>query len=202
MFVQVIQGRVSDAAGLKRQFDRWQEELAPSAEGWLGITGGITEDGRFVALARFTDEDAARKNSDRREQGDWWAETEKCLADVMFHDCTLVDTTLGGGSDDAGFVQVMQGKVTDVEKARALNAEGDKMLPNERPDVIGGITAWHPQNGRFTAAYYFTSEAEARKGEAAMADSESFGDYAKQMGEIADGEPEYMDLKEPWLSSK
>jgi hypothetical protein len=31
-----------------------------------------------------------------------------------------------------------------------------------RPDVIGGIVAWHPQHGRFTNAIYFTSEAEAR----------------------------------------
>jgi hypothetical protein len=53
MFVQVIQGRVADPARVKAALDRWAEELAPDAEGWLGSTAGVTDDGRFIALARF-----------------------------------------------------------------------------------------------------------------------------------------------------
>ncbi|MCU1613455.1 MAG: hypothetical protein JWO98_995, partial [Frankiales bacterium] len=36
MFAQVIQGRTPDADGLRVAVDRWMEELAPGAEGWLG----------------------------------------------------------------------------------------------------------------------------------------------------------------------
>ena len=79
MFVQVIQGRVTDAAKVRAALDRWAEELAPGAAGWLGSTAGVTEDGRFIALARFESEEAARRNSDRPEQDRWWAETAQLL---------------------------------------------------------------------------------------------------------------------------
>ena len=59
MFVQVIQGQVADAGKLKAALDRWIQELAPGSIGWLGTTAGVTEDGRFIELARFESEDAA-----------------------------------------------------------------------------------------------------------------------------------------------
>ena len=44
MFIQVIQGKVADEAGLQRQMDRWNEELMPGAveRGYLGSTSGTT----------------------------------------------------------------------------------------------------------------------------------------------------------------
>ena len=77
MFVQVIQGQVSDPEQARAALDRWARELAPGAGGWLGSTAGVTEDGRFIALARFESEEAARRNSDRPEQDRWWAETAR-----------------------------------------------------------------------------------------------------------------------------
>ena len=53
MFVQVIQGNVSDAAAVRARFERWRAELAPGADGWLGSTAGVTDDGRLVVVARF-----------------------------------------------------------------------------------------------------------------------------------------------------
>ena len=50
MFVQVIQGNVSDAARVRALLDRWVAEVAPGAVGWLGSTSGVTDDGRLVAL--------------------------------------------------------------------------------------------------------------------------------------------------------
>lgn len=202
MFVQVIQGRATDPAGLKKQWDRWDQELKPSAQGYLGGTAGITPDGEFIALARFESEEAARANSDSAEQTAWWEETSQYLADTMFHDCTLVDLVSGGGSDDAGFVQVIQGKVTDVEKARAMDAAMEERMNELRPDVIGGIVAWHPQNGRFTNAVYFTSEAEARAKEKEMESAEGFEEMMSEYQAISDGEPKYLDLPDPWMSSK
>ena len=77
MFVQIIQGKTSDPDGLQAAIDRWIQELAPGAIGWLGITGGTTEDGRTIAVVRFESEEAARRNSERSEQDQWWAETAK-----------------------------------------------------------------------------------------------------------------------------
>ena len=53
MFIQVIQGMCSDEATLRGHMDRWREELSPGAEGWLGGTYGMTDDGQFVGVVRF-----------------------------------------------------------------------------------------------------------------------------------------------------
>ncbi|HEX8770069.1 MAG TPA: hypothetical protein VF711_04800, partial [Acidimicrobiales bacterium] len=127
MFIQVITAKVVDAEGLKRQVDRWEADLRPEATGFLGSTGGIADDGRFIVLARFESEEAARRNSDRPEQGEWWAETEKMLDEVQFKDSVEVVTMRGGGSDDAGFVQVMLGRVIDQAKMDELRARMDEM---------------------------------------------------------------------------
>jgi hypothetical protein len=202
MFVQVIQAKVKDAAGLQKQWEKWEQELKPGAVGYLGSTAGVTADGEFIALARFENEDAARSNSDRAEQGAWWEETSQYLEDPMFHDCPLVDLMLEGGSDDAGFVQVIQGKVTDVEKARELDRSTQAQMKDMRPDVIGGIVAWHPENGRFTNAIYFTSEAEARAKEKETSSAPEFEEFMAEWQAISDGEPKYLDITEPWYSSK
>jgi hypothetical protein len=202
MFVQVIQAKVKDPAGLQKQWERWEQELKPGAQGFLGSTAGVTADGEFIALARFENEEAARANSDRPEQSAWWEETSQYLEDPMFHDCRLVDVMLEGGSDDAGFVQVIQGKVTDVEKARELDRSTQAQMKDMRPDVLGGIVAWHPENGRFTNSIYFTSEAEARAKEKETSSSPDFEEFMKEWQAISDGEPKYLDITEPWYSSK
>ena len=69
MFVQIIEGKVSDRSGLRRQFDRWESELRPGAAGFLGSTGGVTNDGVGFAIARFESAAAANANSERAEQG-------------------------------------------------------------------------------------------------------------------------------------
>ena len=53
MFVQVIQGHVSNATQVRAQLDKWVEQVAPGTVGWLGSTSGVTDDGRLIALARF-----------------------------------------------------------------------------------------------------------------------------------------------------
>ena len=53
MFVQVIEGRVSDREGLHRQMDQWMTDLRPGATGFLGSTAGVTDDGYGIAFARF-----------------------------------------------------------------------------------------------------------------------------------------------------
>ena len=200
MFVQVIQGKAKDPAGLKKQWERWDQELKPQASGYLGGTAGVTADGKFIALARFESEEVAKANSDNPEQGKWWEETSQYLEDPMFHDCREVYLSAGGGSNDAGFVQVMQGKVTDVEKARELDTRMEERMKDLRPDVIGSVTAVHPENGRYTTAIYFTSEAEARAKEKEMENSPEFQETMAEWGAISDGQPEFYDITEPWFS--
>ncbi|HEV3472299.1 MAG TPA: hypothetical protein VG408_03720, partial [Actinomycetota bacterium] len=79
MFVQVIQGRAKDAAGLKKQWEKWDQELKPDASGFLGSTAGVTADGEFIALARFDSEEAARSNNGSEQQSAWWEETSQYL---------------------------------------------------------------------------------------------------------------------------
>lgn len=197
MFVQVIQGRTHDAAWLRRQFERWHDELGPGATGFLGTTGGVAEDGTAVFLARFETEEAARANSDRPEQGAWWNETAKYFdGEVAFRDCREVDVTLAGGSDDAGFVQVMQGEVSDKARLAELEAEFMPRLTELRPDVIGSVRAW--DGDHFVDAIYFTSESAARAGEASMADAT--GPDMAEFGSLIQ-DLTFIDLKDPWLRS-
>jgi hypothetical protein len=198
MFVQVIQGRTSDGDGLRAAMDRWMEELAPAAEGWLGSTGGVTADGRAIALARFESEEAARRNSERPEQGRWWAETEKLFeGGVTFRDSTDVVVDVNGDPDRAGFVQVMQGRTSDPRRAREVMAQDPETWAAFRPDVIGSVEIAH-EDGAYTMALYFTSEAEAREGERKEAPPEVRA-AMEEMDKLAVGETEFFDLEQPLL---
>ncbi len=200
MFVQVIQGRTSQPEALAEAFDRWQANLSPDATGWLGSTGGVTEDGTFIAVARFESEQAAMANSARPEQDAWWAETAKLLdGEPTFRNSTDVDIDVHGDPDQAGFVQVMQGRGSDPERAKQLMAQDADRWAEFRPDVIGSVTIGHDE-GAYTMVMYFTSEVDAREGER----KEPPPDLRAQMDEmntLAIGEPEFFDLKQPILSS-
>jgi hypothetical protein len=197
VFIQVIQGKVADADGVRRQSDAWLRDIKPKVEGkgYLGFTGGITPDGRLMWLARFESEEAARANSELPEQGAWWEQTAQTLdGDATFHDCAEVDLVLGGGSNDAGFVQVIQGRAKDQQAMRARRAEFERRLGEARPDVLGGVVAWHG-DGAFTQAMYFTSEEEARDREKGTEDS----DTRQEFMSLIDGQPTFFDLPDPTI---
>jgi len=144
MFVQIIQGRIGDAAAARQAMERWERDLEPGAAGWLGGTYGITDDGMLVAVVRFESREAAQRNSARPEQAAWWPEMERCFAGpVTFHDCDDVMLLLSGGSDQAGFVQVIQGRVRDRDRMHALVAQSGDVVARVRPDVIGATIAPH-----------------------------------------------------------
>jgi hypothetical protein len=202
MFVQVIQGRTSQPEALAAAFDRWKAELSPGATGWLGSTGGVTEDGRFIAVARFESEDAAMANSARPEQGAWWAETAQLLdGEATFQDSTEVEVDVQGDRDpdQAGFVQVVQGRGSDPARAKELMDQDADKWAELRPDVIGSLAVGHDQ-GAYTMVMYFTSEAEAREGERKELPPELQAQM-EEMNKLNIGEPEFFDLKRPILSS-
>src|SRR3954453_23321913 len=110
MFVQIIQGKVKDADLLARQSERWIREIKPGVKGYLGSTTGVTPDGRAITIARFESSEAAAANSGSAQEDAWGNETVKAYdGEPTFRDSSAVDTLFGGGSNDAGFVQVIQG---------------------------------------------------------------------------------------------
>jgi hypothetical protein len=200
MFVQVIEGRVSDAEAAHAEMDGWVRSLAPGAKGWLGSTGGVTSSGQLIAIARFESEEAARANSDRPEQGKWWARMEGLFSDEpSFHDSVAVDVELPGDPAGAGFVQVIRGRTSDSEKVREIMSAHADERAKVRPDVLGMLAATHA-GGAYTVVIYFTTEAEAREGEKREMPAE-LQEQMAAMAALEVGQPRFYDFSEPWIYS-
>lgn len=200
MFAQVIQGRTSQPQALVDVFDRWKADLSSGAPGWLGSTGGVTEDGRFIFVVRFESEKAATANSARPEQDAWWADTAQLLdGEAVFRNSTDVDVDVNGDPDQAGFVQVMQGRGSDPERAKQLMAQDADKWAEFRPDVIGSVTIGHDE-GAYTMVIYFTSETEAREGERKELPPELQAQM-EEMNKLSIAEPEFFDLERPVFGS-
>ena len=195
MFVQVIKGHTVDRAGLRRQLERWRDELEPGAIGFEGSTVGIADDGTFIAVARFTDPDAAQRNADRPEQSAWWEETAKYFdGEPTFRESTDTATLFGGGSNEAGFVQIMEGTVADRAKAESFETPAMlEQLRAARPDLLGSHRVWF-DNGAYLEAAYFTNEAAARDGEQSADFAGPQAEYVQLFGELT-----FTDLREPLL---
>jgi len=199
MFAQIIRGKVSDPDAVRPVVERWMKELGPNATGWLGSTSGVTEDGQLFVLVRFESEKAARANSNKPEQGKWWAEMERLFdGAAAFQDSNDVQVDTSGDPDAAGFVQVMSGQVTDPERVKQLMADQPDMRAL-RPDILGSVTVSHDE-GKWTMVIYFKSEAEAREGEAKEMPPEALK-AMEEMQSLSVGQPEFLDLKAPWLDS-
>lgn len=199
MFIQVIQGKCTRQDELRALADTWRGELGPGAAGWLGGTYGFTDDGMFVGVVRFESREAAMANSARPEQGTW-AERMMALMDgpVEFHDCDDVTVFLGGGSDEARFVQVIRGKVQDATAIKAMLADTTQ-LHEMRPEILGGTLAFEP-DGTFTETVAFTDEASARKGEQLEPPADIPEAVLKAMQEVMSNAVFY-DLRAPWFES-
>jgi hypothetical protein len=200
MFAQVIQGKTSNPQALEAVINQWVQDLAPGATGWLGSTGGVTEDGRVIAVVRFESEEDARRNSNRPEQDRWWSETSKLFdGEATFRDSNNVDVDVQGDPDQAGFVQVMQGRTSDPERARQLMDQDADKWRALRPDTVGSVSIGHEDSG-YTMVMYFTSEAEAREGESKELPPELQANM-EEMNKLSVGETEFFDLKQPMMTS-
>ena len=197
MFVQVIEGQTSNPEALRAAGEAWEAEVRPGAVGFLGVTAGVTADGKAFTLVRFTDEASARANSERPEQGAWFAKHLATAYDAepTFTESSDITEWMGGGSNDAGFVQVMKTTGADRAKVEKIDDIFENYV-NLRPDVLGGIRIWTGADSYIDVAY-FTSEAEARKGE----QTEMPEALTQAMADLGDGmgETEYLDLLDPQL---
>jgi hypothetical protein len=196
MFIQIIQGRCTRQDECRELGDRWQRDIAPGAEGWLGGTYGFTDDDQFLAVVRFESRAAADANAARPEQGAWWAEMEQLFdGPVEFHDCEDVTLMMDGGSDDAGFVQVIRGKVDDAASLKAMMAD-TRDLHEMRPDILGGTLAIEA-DGSFVETIAFSDEESARRGEQV-----EMPEQVRRTLESAMHDVSYTDLHHPWFTSR
>jgi hypothetical protein len=196
VFIQIIQGKCTRQDEMHALADEWREQRAPSADGWLGGTYGFTDDDMFVGVVRFEDRAKAMANSESPEQGEW-AKRMAALFDgpIEFHDSEDVTLLFDGGSDKAGFVQIIRGKVDDPARLRSMMTNEATMLHEMRPDILGATLAIEP-DGTYTETVAFTDEESARSGEQVEPPDEVRAEleYAMQGAQ-------FYDLKHPWFES-
>ena len=150
-----------------------------------------------MIVARFASAEDAAANSERPEQSKWWGEAESLISDVTFRESNDVVVQGAGGSDDAGFVQIMVGHITDVPAYDRMVARMPEMMEamnDARPDVIGGLTVRFPDD-TYIDVIYFTSEEAAREGEAKPMPPELEKDFADMMSSAE--VDEFIDLNAP-----
>lgn len=195
MFIQIIQGKTTRQQECRDTLERWLRDLSPGADGWLGGTYGFTDDDQLMAIVRFESRDAAAANAARPEQGAWWAEMEAVFdGPVEFHDCDDVTLLMDGGSDDAGFVQIIRGRVEDPKTLKAMLAD-TSALHEMRPEILGGTLAIDA-DGTFTETVAFSDEESARRGE-----QMEMPDDVREAMETAIRDVSYVDLHHPWFAS-
>ncbi|MDP9075002.1 MAG: hypothetical protein M3N98_12730 [Actinomycetota bacterium] len=165
MFIQVASGDVAEHSVLRQQLERWVVEVRPGAAGFLGATAGITSRGHFVSVARFDGKPAARSNLERPEHVQWWKRTERCFnGPVEVRESEDLDFLGNGGSDSAGFVQVIEGRTGDRARFMVLEREIERGFVKERPDFIGSMLVWW-ESGAWLEVAYFSSEEQTRAAE-------------------------------------
>jgi hypothetical protein len=193
MFIQVYQVKLRDADLWTRQLETWRREIKPKTTGFIGLTSGVTADNYVIVVVRFESEEAANVDNNLPEQGAWFEQASRAFdGELVAHKCREVDVLLDGGSNDAGFVQIMQGRAKNQQQMRDQTREMGTELRTIRPDLIGATVAWHGDGG-LTETAYFTSEQDARQNEQAMARS-SF--YERFMSMI-DGDLIFYDIPSP-----
>jgi hypothetical protein len=200
VFAQTIRAKTSDSQSVRAAVQRWMQDIGPTAKGWLGSTGGVTDDGDLFVLVRFDSEGSARFNSARPEQDKWWSEFSKLLdGEATFKDSNNLLVETNGDPDSAQFVQVILGQSTDLNRSREILTENLRGRQSARPDILGSVSVGH-EDGKFTSVLYFMNEVEARKGE-----SQDFPPDVRaaleEMRSLAVGTPEYLDIRDPWINS-
>ena len=125
MFIQIIQGKCTRQDELRAMAERWRRRARPRRRRLarrhlrLHRRRHVPRRGP-LRVARGRD----GATPQRPEQGAW-AEQMMALMDgpVEFHDCDDVTLMMDGGSDQAGFVQVIRGKVDDPDRLKAMLAD-------------------------------------------------------------------------------
>jgi hypothetical protein len=192
MFIQVMQAKCSRPEEARAFMEKWGSD---DAVGFLGGTFGVTDDGDLLGIVRFESVEAARANSERAETDAMSREFAGYLdSPIDFADYGDVSQFLDGGSESAGFVQVIRGTTSDIDAVKAL-MDDTGSLKEMRPEIIGGTFAIDV-DGSFTQTVYFTDEASARAGEQQQPPAEVRETIEKLMASAS-----FYDLRDPWFES-
>lgn len=198
MFVWVLEGQAEDPGEVGRQLGRWTSEFGDTP-GYLGATGGVTDDRRFLLFVRWESVEAGNELLMQPDHAAWYDEFQRSFGGaVEFAETDDVTTHLAGGSDAAGFVQAIKVSGVDRQRVDAADREFENLAPTFRPDLIGGIRVWTAPD-RFVEMNYFTSEQDARSGERKDPPPEladALDDFMAMMNDA-----EYSDFTEPFVHS-
>ena len=146
MFIQMVQGRCSRHDGMRDLVEDWCAMMA-DRPGWLGGTYGFTDDDRFLGIVRFDSAGACKEAASTSQAAILWAGAEDLFdGRPEIHESEDISMMLQGGSDSAGFVQVMKGRVADADRFRHFmtDTEMTSMLHEARPEIIGATLAMEP----------------------------------------------------------
>lgn len=189
MLFQVVLGKVADPEAARRA---WEGISLADLTGWFGSAGGVTTDGRLVLSAAFESPEAAEA------AGSWWSalegELESPTVVLETEDVAVVSVKPPTG---AGFVQLMRAAVRDRERLEAVEAEIGPAFIEHRPDFLEGNRLWF-DDGTLVALDYFSSEAEARAGEAKPLPEVLATGFQQWFSLLVD--PEWYDLTNPWIA--
>jgi hypothetical protein len=201
IYVQIVQGHTDDALAVRRHYERWFDQIAPDAEGWLHTTAGVTADGEAIAVVRFVSGEAYRRERQRPEQRRW----DEQLADSFteaptIRDCDRVAAFGDARPDDAGFVQVVQGRAERLrERIGQVASREHHYARAHRLGVLGGLLADHDDDDLgFTELIYYLSAAAARNEEGQLP-REGVSMIESYEGHVLD--LRYLDLDEPLIRS-
>ncbi|MDQ4069094.1 MAG: hypothetical protein M3203_06445 [Actinomycetota bacterium] len=188
-FVLLARGPVDDPGAVRRRWDDWHERIA-AASGWQGSTGGVASTGDWLAAIRYSSEEAARASA---EGGSDHGFLSGATSLELTGDLQLVE---GNGPPlAAGFVQFMRARVPERHRLEAVEAAVGDRFAAVRRDFLAGLRAWTGPD-RLTVVDWFTSEAEARAGEATAIPPELerlFGEWMSLLHDV-----EWYDLGQPW----
>jgi hypothetical protein len=195
MFIQVIQGKSSRRDEVRELMEEWGN-MTDAGSGFLGATYGFTDDDEFIGVVRFESKEKAMANSERPETD----AMAKRLAELLdgppeFHDCDDISVWMDGGSDDAGFVQIIRGKTDDPASLKTMMNRDTSALREMRPEIIGGTLAIE-DDGTWTQTIAFTDEANAREGEKKEPPPEVRDELQSVMQDVT-----FYDLHDPWFAS-
>lgn len=197
MFIQMVSGSCTKQDDMRMLVDDWCAYMSHQP-GWLGGTYGFTDDGHFMGVCRYESEAMCRELCAAEGAGLWWAAALQLFKDTPeIHQSEDVSVMLAGGSDDAGFVQIMRGKVANADMLRKMTTDREmtSMLHEARPDIIGS-TLIIEDDGTFTETIAFTDEASARVGEKKEMPATVAADFAGAMTDV-----QYYDLHRPWFGT-
>ncbi len=192
-FVLLARGPGGDPDVLHRTWDEWHDRLASETADWLGSTGGIASGGEWLAAVRYSSEAAARAAA---QAGTGPGFLSGDITVEVTGDVHLVE---GNGSPaGARFVQFMRARVPDRRRFEVLEAAAGDRFAAVRRDFLAGLRAWTGPD-RLTVVDWFTSEADARAGEAIDLPADLgalFGEWMSLLHDV-----EWYDLTQPWQAA-